>query len=185
MPPTDSPLSLVNRCAPVIEPQLDLFTVKDLQNVASTGIPVANLVKARDEAEAFVHCECTLALALRDRISGIMEIGLSKDSCWPCLQFLQAFAKKRGGILISASHGKTYHSWQFPDILSLSREPFSLLSEAYQLIENSARLEFGTLLSSLDGRRTSDSHADGSDSDEDDPSRNTYDWYTKELWGTN
>ena len=89
MPPTSSPLSLIsrcaNRCAPVMEPRLELFTVKDLQNVASSGIRPADLVTAREEAEAFVYCECALALMLRHRKLGVMEIGISKDSCWPCL----------------------------------------------------------------------------------------------------
>ena len=71
-----------------------------------------------------------------------METGLFEDPCWPCLQFLQAFFKKRGRIVIPSSHEKTYHRCHISDILFLPRESSSL-SEIRRRLDSSASLDSG------------------------------------------
>ena len=161
--PIDSPLSLINRSGAAMQHPLDPFSLKDLKSVAP-GIREEDITTGRDttsrittnsdEGKAFVHCECALAIAMKDRILGTMEIGISKDCCWPCLEFLARYSKKRGKIVMSATHGKTYHSWLFPATVPL---------EIHDEMEKSAQQEFSRWLLALNNRRTSDSHADSSD----------------------
>ena len=112
----DSPLSIINRIGAAMQCPLDPFSLKDLKSVAP-GIREADITTGRDttsrittnpdEGKAFVHCECALAVAMKDRILGTMEIGVSKDCCWPCPEFLARYSEKRGKIVVSAIHGKS------------------------------------------------------------------------------
>lgn len=68
-----------------------------------------------------VHCECCLGLALvkeclRSEMPSIIEIGISKPSCWICNQFLRSFNGLYPHITIhvSSSHGKLDPAWRFP-----------------------------------------------------------------------
>jgi hypothetical protein len=131
-----------------MNPPLAEFSIKDLQNVAP-GVKEKYLVTSRPDAKASVHCECALAV-LQRRIPRKMEVGVSKDCCWPCLEFLARYSSQPGKIVVSATHRKTYQNWLFP-----SHEP----SQVHDHVERTARLEFSAWLLSLNGRRTSDSHA--------------------------
>lgn len=147
------PIALINSCVIAKEPPLDEFSLKDLRSVAH-GLQDTDLTKCRSNAESFVHCECALAVAMRPLISGKMEIGVSKSCCWPCLEFLAEYSNQFGRIIVSTTHGKTYHSWLFPSTISHT---------IHDSMEQTARMDFARWLRSLDGRRTSDSHADSSE----------------------
>lgn len=108
----ESPMNLVNRCGPAMPRPLDPFTSKDLKNISSVNRDT-DITRGRWEGPAFVYCECALAMIMKDRITYILEIGVSKDCCWPCLQFLGIYSETCGRIVVSGTHGKTYHSWLF------------------------------------------------------------------------
>lgn len=139
-----------------MEPPLEKFTVKDVKGVAPTT-KEADVLNGRPETEAFVHCEVALALAMESVTQDSFEIGVSKACCWPCFEFLSKYSEQTQKIIISATNSKFYHNWLFPEVTT---------SDFEDQMDRTARLEFSAWLLSLDGRRTSDSHADSS-SDED------------------
>ncbi len=155
LPPIDSPLSLVNRSGAAMRTPLDPFTLEDLKSIAP-GVRETDITGGRREGEAFVHCECALAVMMRDRVPGTLEIGVSKDCCWPCLEFLGRYSNIPGKIVVSATHGKTYHSWLFPP---------NAPPEISRKMEERARREFVHWFLALNGRRRSYSHAESSDSE--------------------
>ena len=138
---------------------MDRFKTQDIKVVTPSTVRDSDIQKMRSGTEAFVHCECALAVAMRQFTSEPLEIGVSKD-CWlPCIMFLREYSKATGGIIsLSASPGKTYQSWLFP--LEQSHT-------IYRKMEDLARDDFISLLHTLDGRRTSDSHAASSSDDND------------------
>ena len=137
---------------------MDQFTVQDLKKViAPSTVQESEMHSGRQATEAFVHCECALAIEMRKYTVEPLEIGVSKDCCWPCMQFLKEYSKESGGIRLSGTNGKTYQNWLFP--LDTSHD-------LYRTVEDMARLEFKSWLFSLNGRRISDSHA-GSTYDDD------------------
>ncbi len=154
----ESPLNIVNRCVGVMQPRLDNFSFKDIKSVAP-GVRDIDITQGREQFEAFVHCECALAVIMRDRISGPLEIGVSKDCCWPCLQFLSRYSRKPGDIVVSGTHGKIYRSWMLPP---------GIPQDIGRQIEECARQEFLSWLIFLNSRRTSDSHADSDSSHTDE-----------------
>jgi hypothetical protein len=141
-----------------MQPAIDEFTLEDIKSVAA-GVREKDITMSRSEAEAFVHCECALALSMRPIMQEIMKIGVSKNCCWPCLEFLTHYSNKAGQIMVSNTHGKTYHSWLFPNGVS---------EDIYNQVERSARKELYDWIMSLNGRRKSDSAADNS-GEEDAP----------------
>lgn len=154
LPPILSPLHLINESAEALEPPLDHFRVKDLRGVAPSTVGESELQLGRQAVEAFVHCECALAVEMRKITMEPLEIGVSKDCCWPCMQFLKEYGKESGGITVSASHGKTYQSWL---------PPLDMSHEVQQRMEEMARSDFKLWLFSLNGRRKSDSQAGSTD----------------------
>ncbi len=86
-----------------------------------------------------------------------LTIGVSKDCCWPCVTFLAEYSTQLDKkIVVSATHGKSYHSWLFPSDVS---------PDVYNHLQTAARRELHAWIVALNGRRTSDSHA-ASSSDE-------------------
>ncbi|KAI9651457.1 MAG: hypothetical protein M1829_002811 [Trizodia sp. TS-e1964] len=94
---------------------------------------VESLMKIEPQLKAFsctnlsmnhtVHCECTLAAGLLLRLPSFLplEIGVSKQCCWACAQFLDILSqylhsKGRGIIKIARCHLKTYAGWKMPNI---------------------------------------------------------------------
>jgi hypothetical protein len=141
-----------------MQPAIDEFTLKDIKSVAA-GVREKDITMSRSAAEAFVHCECALALSMRPIMQETMKIGVSKNCCWPCLEFLTQYSNKAGQIMVSNTHGKTYHSWLFPNGVS---------DDIYNQVERSARKELHDWIRSLNGRRRSDSDANSS-GEEDEP----------------
>lgn len=96
------------------------FKIQDIiKAVTPSTVRDSDIQNMHPNIEAFVHCECALAVSMRQFTSTFesLEIGVSKDCCWPCTVFLmKEYAKETGGggISLSASHGKTYRSWLFP-----------------------------------------------------------------------
>jgi hypothetical protein len=159
LPPIPSVLTLINESAQALEPPMDRFKTQDIKAVTPSTVRDADIQNMRSSNEAFVHCECALAVAMRQLTSEPLEIGVSKDCCLPCTIFLKEYSKETGGISLSASHGKTYQSWLFP-----LKQSHSI----YRKMEDLLRDDFKLLLVALNGRRTSDSHAASSDDNDDD-----------------
>lgn len=159
LPPIPSTLTLINESARAMKPPMDRFTTQDIEAVTPSTVRDGDIQNMRPGMEAFVHCECALAVAMRQLTSEPLEIGVSKDCCLPCTMFLREYANETGGISLSASNGKTYQSWLFPLEQSHS---------IYRKMEDLARDDFKSLLVALNGRRTSDSHAPSSEDDDDD-----------------
>ena len=156
LPPIPSPLILVNQSAQSLEPPIDRFKVQDLKGVAPSTVRENEIQGRRQATEAFVHCECALAVEMRKYTVEPLKIGVSKDCCWPCMEFLKEYSKESGGISVSGTHGKTYQNWVFP--LDTSHN-------LYQRMEEMARLKFKSWLFSLNRERISDSHAGSLDDD--------------------
>jgi hypothetical protein len=137
--------------------KLDEFSLRDLKNAAPT-VKEKDIQSARPPTEAFVHCECALAVAMQSVTQAKLEIGVSKDCCWPCLEFLGRLSSPSENIVVSATHDKIYHSWLCPNEQS----------DIYNHVEATARIEFASWIMSLNGRRKSDSHVANSSDDSDD-----------------
>lgn len=131
---------------------MDRFKVQEVKNVAPT-VRDSDIQSGRWETESFVHCECGLAVEMRKFTSEVLEIGVSKSCCWPCVQFLKEYAQGANSFCLTASHGKTYHNWLFP---------LEITHSAYQKLMNAARQEFTSLLMTMNRRRLSDSNASSS-----------------------
>lgn len=70
--------------------------------------------KAERNRTLQTHCECIIAESmLKEPHTNLIEIGVSKGSCWPCTRFLQEFSKAVQ-MKFSVTHGKVYRGWQFP-----------------------------------------------------------------------
>lgn len=138
---------------------MDRFKIQDIKGIAPSTVKDSEIQSARQATEAFVHCECALAVEMRKTTSEPLEIGVSKDCCWPCLEFLRVYAQQSGGICLSASHGKTYQSWLFPPDVS---------HHLHDMMQAKAREELTSWLQALNRRRISDSHAGSSTMDDDD-----------------
>lgn len=122
---------------------LEEFSLDDLKS-AAPAVNEREIISAQPETEAFVHCECALAVAMKPFNLGRLEIGMSRDCCWPCLEFLGQYSIHSGKIVVSAKHGKTHQSWLCPANLS---------SDIYHRIEETARSTFFSWLVSLNERR--------------------------------
>lgn len=83
-----------------------------------SGVKDTDLTTSRSDAESFVHCECDLAVATRPLILRKIKIRVSKSCCWLCLEFLAEYSNQFGKMVVSATHGKTYHSWLFSSEVS-------------------------------------------------------------------
>jgi hypothetical protein len=59
---------------------LDEFALKDLKSVSS-DVWEQDIMKGRSEKDAFVHCECALAMSMKPLMQECMEIVVSKDCC--------------------------------------------------------------------------------------------------------
>jgi hypothetical protein len=110
LPPIPSVLTLINESAQALEPPMNRFKTQDIKAVTPSTVRDGDIQNMRSSNEAFVHCECALAVAMRQLTSEPLEIGVSKDRCLLCTMFLKEYSKKTGGISLSASHGKTYQS---------------------------------------------------------------------------
>lgn len=140
-----------------MNPPLDQFTIKDLKSIAPAA-KEKEISTGRSETEAFVHCEVALAIAMQAMMQdNKLEIGVSKDCCWPCLTFLAEYSSRLDkNIVVSATRGKSHHNWLFPSNVS---------PDIYNRLETTARRELQAWIVALNRRRTSDSHA-ASSSDE-------------------
>lgn len=138
---------------------MDEFKVKDVKSVTPSIVRDRDIDDDRQAAENFVHCECGLAVEMRKFTSQVLEIGVSKNRCWPCVQFLKEYARETNGFCLTASHEKTYHNWLFP---------LEITHSIYQKMMDEARKELTSLLMTLNGRRLSDSNIDSSPDEEEE-----------------
>lgn len=136
---------------------MDQFMEQDLKRVTPSTVEESEMHSNRQTTEAFVHCECALAIEMRKYHVKKLEIGVSKNCCWPCMQFLKEYSKESGGIRVSGTNGKTYQNWLFP--LDISHALYRRMGEM-------ARVEFKSWLFSVNRKRISDSYA-GSIYDDD------------------
>lgn len=125
-----------------MEQPLNDFSFDDLKSVAP-ALSEREIISAQPETEAFVHCECALAVAMKPLKLGGLEIGVSKNCCWPCLEFLGQYSSYCGKIAVTAKHGKTRENWLCP----------ANLSDVYHRIEETARSSFFSWLLWLHERR--------------------------------
>lgn len=113
LPPTPPPIVLINQCVRAITWPIDEFTPQDLKVVLQTARET-DIQSDRPAQEAFVHCECALAVEMRRFTNEPLTIGVSEHSCWPCVQFLREFSSQSGRITVPKCHGKTDSNWLFP-----------------------------------------------------------------------
>lgn len=159
LPPIPSLLTLINESARALEPPMDRFKIQDIKAGTPSTVRDGKIQNMRSNIEAFVHCECALAVAMRQLTSEPLEIDVSKNCCLLCTIFLKESSKETDIISLSAFHDKTCQSWLFPLEQSHS---------IYRKMEDLARDDFKLLLIALNGRRISDSHGSSSDDDDDD-----------------
>lgn len=139
-----------------MKPDMDPFKFQDIKDMTSSAVKNIDLESGRRAEENNVHCECALAVEMRKFTSEVLQIGVSKHCCWPCAQFLKEYAQETKRFCLTASNGKTYHSWTFP--LEISHN-------IYQKLMDAAKKELLSFLNIMNRRRLSDSNA-GSSSDE-------------------
>ena len=157
----DAPLNLINRCAPAMSPPMDPFKPGNLQTANLAEIQDSVLETDQRIGLAYLHCEVALAVLMKGRIPGLMEIGVSKDCRWPCTVFLTAYSERENGgadVTVSASHGKTYSNWLFPteDVQNTSK----VLVAVRQQMDDVVRKVFCHWPKSVDDHRRSDSGAE-------------------------
>lgn len=151
---------------------MDHFNIKDVKGVTAPTVRDSEIQSGRQATEGFVHCECALAVEMRKVTSESLEIGVSKECCWACFQFLKEYSDKTGGICLTASHGKCYQGWLFP---------LEKTHSLYQRMEDAAREEFRSLLGTLNRRRKLDSYAAWLDDDDDDDYDQTVEALTQSI----
>lgn len=63
-----------------------------------------------------VHCECTLLLAVLSPTPALVELGVSKSSCFMCREFILAVQARYRHISVrmSSCHGKHVAGWSLP-----------------------------------------------------------------------
>ena len=140
---------------------MDPFKPKNFQTVNLAGIEDSVLETDQPIGLAYVHCEVALAVLMRDRILGLMEIGVSKNCCWPCMVFLAAYSGKENAganVMVSASHGKTYPNWLFPT--SDTEDTSKVLVTVRQQMDDEIQRVFCDWLKTVDDHRRSDSGAE-------------------------
>ena len=113
LPPIPPPITLINQCVRASTWPIDEFKPRDLKAVLQTARK-SDIQSERPAQEAFVHCECALAVEMRRFTDELLAIGVSKNSCWPCVQFLREFSSQSGKIIVPQCHGKTDPNWLFP-----------------------------------------------------------------------
>ena len=144
----------------MMSPPMDPFNSKDFQTVNLAGIEDSVLETDQPIGLAYVHYEVTLAVLMKDRILGLMEIGVSKNSYWSCTVFLAAYSGKDAGadIVVLAFHSKTYLNSTI-DLV----DTFKVLATVRQQMDDQVRKVFCHWPKSMDDHRRSDSGAESSE----------------------
>lgn len=71
---------------------------------------------AKQNVTVTVHCECTLLLAVLTTAPALVEIGVSKSSCFMCCEFIRAVQRRYRymTVRVSSWHGKYVAGWRLP-----------------------------------------------------------------------
>ena len=96
------------------------------------GMPSEQVMQADIQSQKIrVHCECALLLHLiRENHSQqgnhyhtLSSIGCSKLACLPCWYFFESVREHMSqNFHVTATHGKVYYPWKFPDVHAICTE---------------------------------------------------------------
>ncbi|KAI9659656.1 MAG: hypothetical protein M1829_006564 [Trizodia sp. TS-e1964] len=115
----NDPIETINIVAKEFKEKISLNS----ENFKAVAPHCDEMVRPTKLVKHITHCECHLAMNVIPRRSknSVIEIGISKNSCWPCATFMDALmllaepsSMQCKNLRAHHGHGKTYSGWMIP-----------------------------------------------------------------------